>query len=413
MFINQRSVLRVPVAETGGGGASTETVDPVNLEESLTKMFPEDEIPVDSKTAGKRPVGETIDPSKAPGGAATTEDPDGSRSGELSAEDQAALTERAKENGVTVEEQQTAEAAELERLTAITEKTGETPEQIYERETKEGKETDLETVQKKGAKVFTQEEVNAKIEDAVKKRGRKLEGEVEALRRQLNARPVTNGDALGNVTTIEKLDELRTTASTQLREAQRLTKQLGFAPNRVQKYFEDLAADEPAVAKRFKTADGFDFSVEKMADALEDAESHFQGILDAVPQREAFLKNFDKAHGVAMKVHSWLENEDDDRTAIFRQIEQSPIGRSAKAQDPTWEYWIGHAVAGHVALQARIAAARKNGGAAPGKKFVPKVKFPGTARGGGAAPQRGGKTATFATAKAKGDTAAMADALGL
>jgi hypothetical protein len=283
------------------------------------------------------------------------------------------LAARAKANGVSAEEQAAAEEAELKRLQTISDKTGETPEQIQAREEKGEPEPGAKTEKK-----FSQEDVDR----VVQKRVHKLEGEVEGLRRQLAERPGTatagGGDPLAAADTPEKLAEAKRLAETRQAKAQRLLRQLSYAPGNVEKWFRELAAKEPAVAEQFQRDGAEQYGVDRMAEFLENLIEGQSEILAAVPQRERFLEARNKGQEQVRRVFPFLQDAEDERTlAVNDLLAKAPWFKAVftvpEAAALRWLY-------GPEALKPFM---EKAAGRLPAvKKFVPKVKFPGTARPG-------------------------------
>ena len=199
-------ILRMADAATAAGAGAGKTVETGKspLETAIAKVFPEESEPAaaaapdkpETPKPGEKPPGETDDLSP-------TEKADSEKQKAAAPEeDAAALAERAKARGVTPEQQKADEATEQSRLEAIAAKTGETFEQIYEREEKDGKPTELEAG--KPAKTFSQEEVEA----TVQKRVKNLAAENERLKAELAAKPAaTTGGPLEGVTDEAKLGE--------------------------------------------------------------------------------------------------------------------------------------------------------------------------------------------------------------
>jgi hypothetical protein len=395
-------ILRIADAETAGNKVA-ETVEAGKsaLEASITKLFPEegDEAPSGAPEkkleAGKQPDakadGETVDLSQQAKPAPNNEDK------QPTAEEIAAEAEEAKAAGMSVEDFRSAQSAEKERTDAIAAKTGESLEQIYAREDRDGKLTDLESAQPKDAKTFTQEELEA----TVQKRVKNLATENAELKRQLaekvQATPV-NGP-LDNVSDPAKLAEAEATAQSGLEQADDLISQLRDDPEGVEQVLRKFLGE---------SADRMDLSVNGMRQILRNAKEGFRNTLKAVPQRKAYLDARAKAEPIAKAYHKWLAEPDDERTVLFnRMASQMPVLKA----NPAWDYWLGCAVQMHT----QILAAQKKADAAKGKTGSPvklrlKSAFAGTGRAGGTG--KTGKT-TFAQAKAKGDVNAMADALDL
>ena len=387
-------------AEIAGGGGAAKTVEPKTspLEAAISKVFPEESEAAPAapekkeapKTGEQTQPDETVDlsqPAKpAPNGEETPEQKQQREAEELA---------EAKEAGLPVEEYRTAKAAEQKRLDDIAAKTGETPEQISARDEKDGKLTDLEAAKPGEKKTFTQEEMEAMIQKRVKN----LAAENEKLKAELAAKPVVApaNSPLDAITDPAKLAEAESTAQSGLEQADDLLAQLRDDPEGVE-----------AVLRKYlgAGAEGMELTPAKMREMLRNTKEGFRNTLKAVPQRKAWLDARAKAEPIAKSVHPWLNDAEDERTRLFHQtVSQMPVLK----QNPAWDYWLGHAIQGH--LNA-VAAANKAGAGKGKPAFKLKLKsaMPGTGAAGGAA--KAGKM-SFAQAKAKGDVAGMASALDL
>lgn len=287
---------------------------------------------------------------------------------ELSAEEQAALAERAKANGVTPEEQHAAEAAELARLEAKAQAEGKTVEEVAAAEEAEAA--------AKLEKTFTQKEV----EEMVTKRVKNLAAENAELKRQLETKPMAPAGAglLDHVSDPAKLADAESQAQAGLETADDLLSQLGSDPEGVEETLRKTLG---------KAADEMDMSPRGMAVMLRNAKKQFQATLKAVPQRKAYLAAAAEAEPIAMNVHGWLAEPEDPRAVMFKKFE---LQMPQLKVNPAWKYWLACAVDRHVQLTeaAQKAEAAKGKPAAKAGKFVPKVTFPKTAaRGGGMAPK--------------------------
>ena len=296
---------------------------------------------------------------------------------------------------MSVEDFRAAHTAEKERTDAITAKSGETLEQIYAREDKDGKLTDLETAGKP-AKTFTQDEVEA----TVQKRVKNLATENERLKAELAAKPVAaTGGPLDAVSDPTKLAEAEQTAQSGLEQADDLISQLRDDPEGVEQVLRKYLGESAG------TVLGETPDANLMRTILRNAKEGFRNTLKAVPQRKAFLDARAKAEPIAKKVHPWLSDPEDERTAMVQRfVQQMP----ALKQNPAWDYWLGCAVTQHLALMASAKKSAPGGG--PQVKLRLKSALPGTSRPGSAG--KAGKM-TLAQAKAKGDVGAMADAMDL
>lgn len=373
------------------------------LEASITKLFPDEPDaggtpsgePKKENESGtvkqpegdKKPEGETVDLSQKGEG---DETPDQKQQREI------AEAEEAEAAGMSVEDFRTAQKAEKERTDAIAAKTGESLEEIYAREDKDGKLTDLETAGGKPAKTFTQEEVDG----FVKKRVKNLEAEIVNLKEQVAAKPVAAGNGpLDGVSDPAKLAEAEATAQSGLEQADDLISQLRDDPEGVEQVLRKFLGE---------SADKMDLSVNGMRQILRNAKEGFRNTLKAVPQRKAYLEAAAKAEPLAKAYHKWLDDPEDERTVLLEKFSRQMPQLKA---NPAWRYWLGCAVQMHT----QILAAQKKAEAAKGKGGAPmklrlKSKMPGTGGAGGT-----GKSAktTFSAAKAKGDVGAMVEALGL
>jgi hypothetical protein len=103
---------------------------------------------------------------------------------------------------------------------------------------------------------------------------------------------------------------------------------------------------------------------------------------------------------LARNAHPWLANEEDPKTIAFRELEGTPLGQQAKRLAPFWQYWLGCAVATHVAI---VNAVKKNG--ANGRPaLAPDVRamagrapvLPGGAGGGAQPPPKPGPRSALA-----------------
>ena len=389
-------------AENAGGGGAAKTVEPNKspLEAAISRVFPEESeaapVAPEKKEAPKpgeqTPPDETVDLSQAPSGAAT-----GTETPEAKQQREAEEVAEAKEAGLPVEEYRTAKAAEQKRLDDIAAKTGETPEQIYAREEKDGKLTDLEQAAPagQGEKKFSQKE----MEEAIQKRVKNLAAENEKLKQQLAEKPAVAAanSPLDAITDPAKLAEAESTAQSGLEQADDLLAQLRDDPEGVEQVLRKYLGEGAANA---------DLSPAGMRQILRNAKEGFRNTLKAVPQRKAWLDARAKAEPIAKATHPWLNDPEDERTRLFHQtLQQMPVLK----QNPAWDYWLGHAIQGHLNALASAKKAEAGKGK-PAFKLKLKSAMPGTGAAGGAA--KAGKM-NFAAAKAKGDVNAMADALGL
>jgi hypothetical protein len=382
-------ILHVADGESAGGGApggepaiETPVTGEAALESAISKLYPGDaeakpdlKKPETTKQPEAKAEGETIDLSH-------TED-----------SPKPEEVEAAKAEGLTVDEYRAARQAEQERTDAITAKTGETLEEIYAREDAEGKQTDLETAKPKGAaRTFTQDEV----ERTIQKRLRHLAEENTDLKRQLAEKPAAAGAAgnpLANVTDPAQLAEARVNAEEGLQFTQRMIQQLGYAPARVEKQLRALAAKNEAVAAKFiKTVndeDREDFSVERMAEVLDESEGLLRAQLRAVPEREAFLKERANVSKLMQepelkKALPWMYDEESDERAQFTQLTKLP----QLAGHPRGEYlaaalMLGFKQLAPVIKQIADRQAGKKPGANGAVKLRLKSRLPGTGSVGG------------------------------
>ena len=397
-----KTKLMMPDAAPGGNGGVPQTVDPKAspLEAAISKVFPEEDgaapVAPEKKEAPKpgeqTPPDGTVDLSQPATPATNEETP------EQKQQREAEEVAEAKEAGLPVEEYRTAKAAEQKRLDDIAAKTGETPEQIYAREEKDGKPTDLEAAKTGEKKTFTQEEMEAVIQKRVKN----LAAENEKLKQQLAEKPAVAAanSPLDAITDPAKLAEAESTAQSGLEQADDLLAQLRDDPEGVEQVLRKYLGEGAANA---------DLSPAGMRQILRNAKEGFRNTLKAVPQRKAWLDARAKAEPIAKATHPWLNDAEDERTRLFHQtVQQMPVLK----QNPAWDYWLGHAIQGHLnaVAAAKRAGAGKGAGAKPAFKLKLKSAMPGTGAAGGAA--KVGKM-NFAAAKAKGDVGAMSEALGL
>ena len=373
--IKPNGVVNPPVAASPAARITVPT-GPVSaaageaiLTDALTNAF------LEPGTRGEQPKGEAGKPAPTgtAAGAAAPDPENKNLAPEHNAEqEEAELAARAQANGVTVAEQSQAETDELARLEARAAELGQTVEQVAAGE-------EAEATAKAG-KTYTQEQV----EGLILKRVKNLGEENAELKRQLAAKPVAAGPGAGrldNVNDVAKLAEISAEAREGLKFTGKMIRQLAYAPQAVAEKFQEMAANNPAVAARFRNEAGEDdFSVARMSAVLEESEENLTAQAEAVPVRQAYLETYEKSHAVALKVHPWLGDAEDERTIQFRNIERALPGVKAAA---SWEYWVACAVERHLELtQAAAKAAPANGKG----KFIPKVVFPKSAARGGNRP---------------------------
>lgn len=396
-------ILRIADAETAGGGSAIKTVETGKsaLETVISKVFPEGDEPAPEGGAPekkpetqkqpegeKKPEGETVDLSQKR---------EGDETPEQKQQREAVEAEEAKAAGMSVEDFRTAQNAEKERTDAITAKTGETLEQIYEREDKDGKLTDPEAAPAK-RKTFTQDEV----EGLVSRRVKKLASENEDLKRQLAEKPV--------VTAQTDFDQMETAAQSGLDQADDLLEQLRTAPDDVESVLRKWMGDK---------ANNADLSVNGMRQIIRNAKRGFERQLqDAAQGRQQFKtirQNVEKllTEPELAKAIPFVTDSDTEEHAQFQQLRKLP----QLASHPRGDYLAAALVVGMKQLSPAIKQiADRQSGKRTSQRDVPTVKlrlksnFAGTSRPG--ATGKAGKM-TLAQAKAKGDAGAMADAMDL
>ena len=306
----------------------------------------------------------------------------------------AELTQRAKANGVTPEEQHAAEVAELDRLTAKATAEGKTVEQVAAEEEGAGRDT-----RGSGEKTFTQTELEAAIQGRV----HKLADENATLRKQLeearSQKPETGNQAGGleGITDAAALTKFKNSQEAALGKVNRLMALLPVNPARVERELREMLGQDAAE---------MEFTPETLADTLYNAKEQFEGQLKAVPQREAWLAENAKADELVPRVIPWIKDPADPRTALFTRFSAQIPGIKVA---PAWKYWLGLAVEGHFArLESAQGTRGKEAESKPGK-FIPKVRFPASGRAGGGTPAPAGSAVAQAKArlKAKGDEAAL------
>lgn len=294
---------------------------------------------------------------------------------ELSAEEQAELAERAKANGVTVAEQQAAEAKELARLEAKAKAEGKTIEEVAAAEEAEAT--------RGSEKKFTQ----AEVEDLIQQRVKNQAARIAALEKQLADGPVIVAETgpLSQVNDTAQLDAIYQQTESALEEADDYLAAIGTDPEAVEEYLR----------KQFGAqADKQDYSPKNMAAILRNAKKNLKAQLAAVPARRAYLDVQAQTEPMVAKVAPWLADETDARTVSFKAIERAIPNLKAT---PTWKYWVALAAAKHQELQTAKPAAP----AKPAAKFVPKVTFPKTtARATSPAPKAATGNSRLAELKA-------------
>lgn len=314
---------------------------------------------------GEEPDKENLPPEKTgadDGGEPETEP---AAATELSAEDQAALAERAKANGVTPEQQLEAEQKELARLEAKAKAEGKTIEEVAADEEAEAA--------KANEKTFTQ----AQVEELVTKRVKNLAAENADLKKQLAETPVSAAAITGPLAEVNdpaKLAEAQSTAETGAQQAEDLLNELATDPEGVEEQLRKWMG---------KAADTADLSPAGMRKILRNARDGFKATLRAVPARQKYLADAAETHAVVLKATPWIADETDPRTVMMKQIERALPGLK---QTATWEYWLSAAVEKH--LERQQAAARPKAPAPKPGKFVPKVTFPKTASRATSPPPR-------------------------
>lgn len=393
MFIKYARLMAA--AETAGGGPAATVDQPAKaaLEQAVDKLFSDDAAPpakapdaTDPKTAkppGDKP-GETIDLSQ-PAKPAPKEEAKAQTPEEAEAE-----KAEAAELKLSVEDYRKAKAEEQSRLEAIAAKTGESFEEIYAREEKEGKPTDLENAPAKTPKTFTQEEMEA----AIQKRVKNLAAENEQLKQQLAEKPAVQPIGLDQI----EAQAASTQANVDLLE------DLQADLNRAELREDSEALTSVEQRLRAMLGEGAakaDFSPAGMRRMLRTAQRTLEQQLQVLPQqRAAYLELQSKTEARVAEQAAWLKDDTDPRTAFYKEMERVMPGIKAT---PTWKYWLAAAVEQHFAWQTKKPAGK------PALKLKIKSALPGT----GTPPAAPKVKNTFAQAKQKGDLGAMADALGL
>ena len=334
-------ILRIADAVTAGGTPAAKTVEPSKtaLAEVIAKVFPDD--------PGEQTTTKETQPQPKAGAEGGTTDlsqtqPPADEPAEVTAEIEAA----AKERNVTPEQHRNDLATEQARIDAITAKTGETLEQIYEREEKEGKPTDLnaENLKAETLKKFSQEELEA----TVQKRVRTLASENEDLKRQLAAKPV--------VATPDTFEQMEANAQTGLDQAEDLMEQLRSEPDGVAEVLRKwLGAN----------ADKADLSPAGMRTILRNAKRGFEKTLGDVNQQrqqhQAERANVQQLlkEPELVKALPFMADEESDEHAQYVQLTKLP----QLANHPRGEYLAAALMIGFEKLKPLIGqiADRKNG----------------------------------------------------
>ena len=372
--------VRAPSA--GAGPGKTQDGGEAALETAINKLFPE---------------GAEDGPAKEPG---TTEQPEPKGEGEttdLSQKQTEAEAEagEAKAEGMTVAEYRAATAAEKGRTEAIIAKTGETLAEIYAREEKEGKETDLETAKpKSAAKTFSQEE----IDHFIRKRTKNLQTENEDLKRQLAQRPTA--------ATPDTFEESESATQSGIDRVDDLFESLRSEPEKVESELRKMLGDKAPA----------EMTAEYMRSVLRRTKRGLEGQLrDVAGQKLQFAaerQGVEKllAEPEMIKAAACIADEENDEHAVWQQLRKSPQLKN----HPRGEYLAAALLIGIRQLKPALEqiAARQAGRKPAGAPVKLKIrsKMPGT--GSAAAAGKGGRM-TLAQAKAKGDATAMADAMGL
>lgn len=177
------------------------------------------------------------------------------------------------------------------------------------------------------------------------------------------APPAPTGADLSQVSDPAGLARLEQKANALVREADRLLAKLTVAPAKVE-------AELRRMGVVLTNPEGEeDFSTETMGEALLNAREAGRAQLDAVPQRRAWLTEYEQAHQQVLTVMPWVGDRTDERRAKMDSIAaQFPQVRALA----NWEYWMGCAIERDAQLQA---ARRKNGAAAaPARPAAPPAR---------------------------------------
>lgn len=192
----------------------------------------------------------------------------------------------------------------------------------------------------------------------VQKRLGKLLGRIETLEAELakarggatqaappNAQPAGQGP-LDAVMNPAELDQRESVTQGGLEEVEDLISRLSVSPQHVQTTLQRAGVQME------------EWSNDSMYSWLADKRALFKTVLRAIPKRRAYLAQFQQEHVNALKLFPWMAKPDDERHALMSSfLAQAPGLRSA----PNHEYWLGCAIAGHLAVEAQKAAAAKRG----------------------------------------------------
>ena len=221
----------------------------------------------------------------------------------------------------------------------------------------------------------------------IEKRVKGLHDEISELKEALAVKggpaAPAGSETLAEATSLTKLESMAEQSEAALKSTRAMLRTLTYAPDRVAAQLQALAAKNPELANQFiDPATGeADYSPARMGEALAATEEALSARLAAVPARREYLAAAPKAEALAQAEHPWLKNEQDKRTMIFRQLEQSALGALLKGRTAGWKYWLGCAAETHAARLART----KSNGTAPARAPQPAAPLPKTASGGAAA----------------------------
>jgi hypothetical protein len=238
------------------------------------------------------------------------------------------------------------------------------------------------------AKVYSQEDLEARIKDRV----HKLQTENEGLKRQLAAKPAavlvpTADNPFINVNDIETLKTEFTAAHTGHGMVVELLETLQDSPQEVEQQLRAMSASNPEIAKLFIGDGGQeDYSAARMGKVLRNTRNSYQTKLEAAPLRAKYLQEQKASDERTDQLFPWITQPEHELHVAFGNLEKAlpPQLRTI----PDWRYWLACAVQKH---QEMIAASRKNGTAPtlngqPANGSRPRPVLPRTARGGGAPP---------------------------